>query len=619
MSDAGREGEGFLAANLEALASRQPGLARLLEAAAAAVEEPEGEPAHRLSPLPAANGELTATLGGLHLHSARDPSLEATRLAAAIPAAVDTVILLGFGLGYQAEAILARGRGLRVLACVAEPRLLAGALALRDLRSVLAREELGFVLGSPPEGAPPEAIIGALNDLGASLFSIQAVRAEEKAFPGWYAGARAAAERFASKETINGNTLKRFGRLWVRNLARNLHLLGSLPGVGLLEGRFSGIPALVLAAGPGLDAVLPRIRELRERFLIIAVDTSLRSLLREGMEPDFLVVVDPQYWNWRHLEGLRSPSSFLVSESAAWPAVFRFPSRQTFLCSSLFPLGRAIEARTGAKGKLGAGGSVATTAWDLGRLLGASPLYMAGLDLGFPRGATHAKASLFEQRALSGGRRLSPAVTAQASALFSGGASWAPANDGGKVRTDKRMTLYAWWFESRLAHPSAPPTLNLSAEGLAIPGMGPASLERLLALPVCRERIDTLLGDLAGSGSGDGARLVSEGLAELLAELRIAHDKAGLAAQEAAQARLDLAAGRDIGPRMAVLDAIDAALLGGAANEVIGFLLPPLSEIMGNGASSLAEGLSSSEALYSRVAESAAFHIEALETARRSD
>ena len=63
---------------------------------------------------------------------------------------------------------------------------------------------------------------------------------------------------------------------------------------------------------------------------------------------------------------------------------------------------------------------MATTAWDLARALGSSPVYLSGLDLGFPDGRTHAAASLFEQRALSSGGRLAPSETSQAAAPFFG-------------------------------------------------------------------------------------------------------------------------------------------------------------------------------------------------------
>lgn len=588
----------LLAANLEALAGRFPALARLVGEAV-----PPG-----LEPFATRSGLPSARLAGLALHSAYDPAAEAARLAATLPGSADTALLLGFGLGYAAEACLAAGGPERVIACEAEPGLLRAALGLRDLRPLLADERLGFVVGGEPEG-----LLAALEDSGARRVGLLGLKAAEAADPEWYGRARAAVQRHQAKEGINENTLRRFGRLWVRNLAKNLPEIGRLPGVSRLEGRFEGFPALVLAAGPSLDEVLPLVGELAERCLLVCVDTALRSLLRTGLEPDFLVVVDPQYWNWRHLEGLSSPGSILVSESAAWPAVFRFGARAAFLGGSLFPLGRAVEAYASPKGLLGAGGSVATSAWDLARLLGASPIYMAGLDLSFPGGATHAKASLFEQRALSGGRRLFPADSAQAAALFSADPSPAPDNSGGLVRTDRRMALYAWWFESRLARPSSPPTRSLSSRGLAIPGMPLAGLDELLALPPRRPELAARLDAVAALREEAGASdRLEEGRLALLADLSRVQTVAASAAAAAAAARAALAAGREPREELALLDRADAELLGNAARDVAGFLLPPLGELLSRRARDLAESLEQSEAIYRGAAESARYHLEVL-------
>ncbi|MBL8968313.1 MAG: DUF115 domain-containing protein [Spirochaetaceae bacterium] len=602
--------QGLLAANLASLGARFPELAALVSGA----EYPGGYPP--LEPFLAAKGSPSARLGALALHSAYDPGLEAARLAAALPAAADTVLVLGFGLGYAAEAALAAGLE-RVLVAEAEPGFLRAALALRDLRALLADERLGFVAGGRGEG-----LLCALEASGARRIGWLRLAAAEAASPEWYEVARAAAERFSAKESINENTLRRFGRLWVRNLAKNLPLVGRLPGTALLEGRFAGLPALVLAAGPSLDEVLPRLRDLRERCLLVCVDTALRSLLRAGVEPDFLVVVDPQYWNWRHLEGLRSPGSILVSESAAWPAVFRFEARAAFLGGSLFPLGRAIERAVGAKGELGAGGSVATSAWDLARLLGAAPLYMAGLDLSFPAGATHARASLFEQRALAAGRRLGPSESAQAAALLSAEPRGAPDNSGGLVRTDKRMTLYAWWFESRLARPASPATRTLSARGLAIPGMPLTDLEAILALPPRRAELDARLAAAAELAAGyareSGAAARAEaGRAALLADLGRIEATAFGAEALAREAGAALAAGAHAGDAVVAraldrLAAADAELLGNESRDVAGFLLPPMDELLGRRPRDLRESLAQSEALYHSVADSARYHLEAL-------
>jgi hypothetical protein len=495
----------FLETNLFALRGRFPELAALVESA-------PGEPEFEL--VMAASGERSARIpGGAWLHSSRDPRAEARRLVAASLGGAETAVLFGLGLGYIAEAVTeamdqgaviggAKTRIERVLDCEADPGALRAAFRVRDLSTLLADERLGFVVGGEPEG-----LISALELSGGSKAAIFELTAATSVHPSWFERARRAAERWNAKGAVNENTLRRFGRLWVRNLARNLGAAIELPGVERLGGLFAGgasappvasaapgaiappgactppIPALVLAAGPSLDLVLPYIKDISRRALVVCVDTALRSLLRFGVEPDFLVVVDPQYWNWRHLSGLASPSSFLVSEMAVWPAVFRAPRRASFLAGSVFPLGRRIEAFAGKKGQLGAGGSVATSAWDLCRLMGCSPLWMAGLDLAYPGGQTHAKASLFEQRALASGNRLAPAASVQAATLVGGSSLEAPSVDGGKVRTDQRMTLYAWWFESRFARPLSPPTLSLSPGGLGVSG-----LAAFLSRPPRRDR-----------------------------------------------------------------------------------------------------------------------------------
>jgi hypothetical protein len=590
-------------ANLAALASRFPDLAALVDAS-------EGLPLEALS---TPKGLPSARLAGVYLHSAYDPEGEARRIAATLPPLADSVVLLGLGLGYLAEALLGRspgGRELvdRLFVCEASPSFLKACFALRDMSALLADERLGFVVGGSPD-----TVLGALDASSSRRPTLLGIKACELAFPEWYGALREAVGRYTAKEGINENTLHRFGPRWVRNLTRNLPLLASLPGTSRLEGRFSGLPALVLAAGPSLDEVLPRIGELRERALIVCVDTALRSLLGRGVEPDILVVVDPQYWNWRHLEGLRAPRSILVSESAAWPAVFRFECRAAFLCSSLFPLGRFLETSVGVKGELGAGGSVATSSWDLCRLLGSSPIYMGGLDLSFPAGGTHARASLFEQRALAAGGRLSPSSGLEAASLFSAPSRRAPANDGSVAHSDERLSLYAWWFESRLAREGSPLTLNLSPRGLAIPGMPLSSLEALLSSPVVRPRLDAALDEAASLREApEAAEALAEGLGRLRSELSRVEGISNRAAVEAREARATLEAGRDPSRGLAALDRVDAELGANGARDVVGFLLPPLREILGSRPASLSESLSQSEALYASVAASARYHLEVL-------
>jgi len=598
-----RAGGEILAANLASLAEVQPELADLLGGLALEA----GQEAYETLPTP--SGAPTARWRGRLVHSAYDPRGEARRLVeAALPPGTDTAVILGSGLLYAAEEALATAGVGRVIVCEAEAPRLVASLAARDLRSLLADGRLSWMAGGEA-GALLLALESAEGG-GRRLAGLVGQKALEDLDPAWYGEVRAAFDRFAAKEAINENTLRRFGRLWVRNLARNAGPMASLPGIATLAERFAGLPALVLAAGPGLDLVLPRLAELRERLLLVVVDTALRSLLAAGTEPDFLVVVDPQYWNWRHVADLAAPGAFLVSESAVWPPVLRAPTRGTFLAASLFPLGRALDARRpgGGEGRglLGAGGSVATSAWDFARLLGASPLVMAGLDLGYPGGQTHARASLFEQRALTTATRLGPAATSQAGALFGAGSRRVASTEGSTVLSDQRMLLYAWWFESRLARKDAPPTSTLSPGGVAIPGLPLVALESLLALPPRRREIDACLETAArlalselGRESGEGA------LAELLSGLDGIAQRAEEGERAARSAREALARGGDPAPFLALLGETDAFLHGNEFRDVVGFFLPPLRELVDRIPRDLAESLELSASLYARIAASA--------------
>jgi hypothetical protein len=378
-------------------------------------------------------------------------------------------------------------------------------------------------------------------------------------------------------------------------------------GVSVLAGRFSGLPALVLAAGPSLDELLDLLPEIALRFVVICVDTALRSVLRTGVQPDFVVVVDPQYWNARHLDGCAAPRSVLVTEAAVWPSVLRLRSRRTVMCSSIYPLGRYVEERAGpVKGVLGAGGSVATTAWDFARILGCTPVFMAGLDLSFPGGRTHARASLFEQRSLATGTRLEPASTAAFEAMRGGRPFQAAANDGSMVTSDERLSLYSGWFSRKVATHPETPTWNLSGQGLAIPGMPCARSQDLLEYPTVRVGIESRLeASLAVRQAGQAGSVESilDGLTVELGRIAGMADRAIDVATNAMGS-----SGGALDAALSELSRIDGSVLESHARDIVGFLFSSAAEAVGGRARTFDESLDRTVRLYRAVAESARWH-----------
>ena len=331
------------------------------------------------------------------------------------------------------------------------------------------------------------------------------------------------------------------------------------------------IPAVLLAAGPSLDCVLPSLKEVQERAITIAVDTALRACLRAGVQPDFVVLTDPQYWAYSHIAGLCAPESILIAESAAYPSVFRFNCKEIVLMSSLFPLGKYIEERLGKKGQLASGGSVSTSAWDFARAIGCKEIYAAGLDLGYPNKQTHIKGSSFEEAAHNNSSRLNPAEAQTARILFSAKNQEGLDFEGNKIITDERMKLFAWWFEKHVAEDAKTKTFTFSKKGLAISGVEYFSIEDFLKKPKTTEQKKAFF-DRADRNS---VPCDKEKFDAVMAELKDGLLKIGSLAKKGIALCNDILCGdRRAQQRIGELDQIDNEILQSDAKNVAALIFP---------------------------------------------
>jgi len=429
---------------------------------------------------------------------------------------------------------------------------------------------------------------------------------------------------------VNTATLTRFGRRWVKNLSKNLQTIRDMPGIARLEGLLhtTEFPVFLAAGGPSLDRTSSFIKEIYNRCVVVAVDTSLRFILSRGIEPDFVVSVDPQYWNFRHLDRSYAPNTCLIAESAVYPPCLRLSFKQTFLGGSLFPLGRFIEDRLDPKGELGAGGSVATAAWDFARSLGASRIWIAGLDLSFPGLKTHFRGALFEDRALGASFRFSPAETWSVRALRDGGPFLAKNALGEPVLTDQRLSLYASWFENRFSMFPEIKNLSLSGEGLKIRGMDVAEEKALLALPPRRDEINALLKNAFTKAANDFSSLEAEravkyeeALKTLLQGLgditRIAEEAADLTATFCGRFRKGHTKAGDEGKILKKLDSANQFINTSLVREIAGFLFPDTAEwekeLNTNEPHPLLRHLEFSTRFYRALAEAAGYNLKVLE------
>jgi len=616
----------FLTLNMEVLKQLYPRLAEELNNA-----EDDMAP-EELTVEAASSGAPTLACRAIYVHSKRDPEREAQRLVESAAGNSNDdespALVLGFGLGYAAAALGAKLRGRPIIVVEKHPEILKKALAVRDLGGFLSQNRLVFVLGGSGEG-----VTGALS-LFKSSPGVPPLVIQNRALTGmdeeWYAGVEERIKTWNSRTNVNRATQKRFGKRWVRNLSQNLQAVRDIPGILRLQGilREKDIPVFLAAAGPTLDAAGPILHEIAKRCVTVAVDTSLRFFLSRSIDPDFVVSVDPQYWNFRHLDRVPAPKTHLIAESAVYPPVLRHRFGGVFLCGSFFPLGRFVEEKVDPKGDLGAGGSVATSAWDFARHLGAKNVWIAGLDLSFPELKTHFRGAAFEEKSHAESGRFCTAETWNFRVLRDGQPFPAKQQGGGTVLTDKRLSLYAAWFENCFSCFPEIKNYSLQAAGLAIPGLESASIREFLALPERREEINCLLGEVFASTKGDflgekakervaqyenARKSLLDGLGRVKNLAEDTAESAETAARRSKQGRLEE---KERERALKKLDAANKAITESAVKEIAGFLFPETgdweAEIAAMTADPLSRHLEFSARFYRALAEAAGYNLRTL-------
>jgi len=446
-------------------------------------------------------GEPSLCVKGIYVHSPRDPLREGQRLAQSVDSGSGPVVVLGFGLGYTAQAVAktASAAGRPVIVVEKYANLLRRAMELRDFGDFLSNNRIIFVVGGTGEGIT--GALGIANELVSAenadkkpsvIRNKALVDIDEK----WYGAVEDKIRTWTMRDDVNTATLKKFGWRWVRNLSRNMSAIRDFPGISCLadlaaaSGESPALSVFLAAAGPSLDKISPLLRDIYRRCIVVAVDTNLRFFVKNGVEPDFVLVVDPQFWNSRHLDFCSCERTALIAESAVYPPVLRLPFKHIFLCGSLFPLGMFIEKQVDPKGRLTAGGSVATTAWDFVRVLGGSEIWIAGLDLAYPNLKTHFRGARFEERANSLSTRFNPAEKWVTVALRDGIPFKARSANGEPILTDRRLSLYAAWFENQFRKYPQVKNFGVFRDGLEIAGLQSAQTDALLSLPERRDEID---------------------------------------------------------------------------------------------------------------------------------
>ena len=436
----------------------------------------------------AKNGQLFAIENETRLHSSYNPQKEAFNAVNTVEVAQKgTTVFYGFGLGYHLVEWSKIYKDKKLIVIEPEIEHFLAALALTDLSEVFNVENLVFAVSCQCDQVISLLENGQKFNIGNSgildcfFFDIPAFTNHAKEY---FEQLKQLVKRNIQKNKINTATFKKFGKRWCKNSIKNIVQYSKHEGIGIFCDKASdGLRFLIVGAGPSVNEILPFLSVIKKKCIIICVETVLWAFIKANVEPDFVILTDPQFWAYKHIATLKTKNSFMITEISVYPPVFGFECKNIFLCNSQFPIGNYFERKLDIfdkLGDLGAGGSVASCAWNFAKFCGAKEIYTAGLDFSFTEKQTHIKGSSSEQTFHTVSNKVNSAEYQTTKILFSADTSFENSFDGTKVLTDSRMKMFAWWFESRIAKFPEIKNFSLCKKSLRIPGFSYIPLEDFL-------------------------------------------------------------------------------------------------------------------------------------------
>ena len=410
------------------------------------------------------------------------------------------LVVVGLGLGHLLDVLDSHAPATTVIAIEPNAALPTACLERRDCSRLFRDRRLIFV--SPGEEAIASRLLKSFPLRGRA--SVMVNSAVARNLPAETLLAARKARDVAVGLCGNDEARRRFAPGYLLNTLANVPAIAAESDVQNLTGIFQSRPAVLVAAGPSLDANIKTLAALHERAIVIATDTALSPLQEAGVEPHIVVAVDPGASNAKHLSRARhaAPHTWLVAEASLGPeAVESFRNRTFFFEVSGHEPWPWLNGAGVRIGRLSAWGSVLTSAFDLACVLGCNPIVFAGADLAFTGGRLYARGTIYERQwaiSVAAGHEL-PAVWQKS--LSTRDLLTVPALEGGTTRTGPHFVSVRDWLAARCARMTDRRIVNGTGAGILTgTGIETASLTEVLEKAPALDGTREILGAVHARG-----------------------------------------------------------------------------------------------------------------------
>lgn len=352
--------------------------------------------------------------------------------------------VIGLGLAYPVRALLQLDAGITVTVAETDKNVFCLACAFADLayllslgRCKIVLDETLAIVNSSREELVWCVHYPAIENIVNAELQVQIE------------------DYFINKSSVRTQMIRLDG-----NFVKNVKC--TMPSVDELADTFQGKDLYIIAAGPSLDKNIDELKNIGDDGIILATGTVMKKLFNKGIPMDYGILIDAGYGPYAQIQGIENCGvPILVMSTVHHKVVSEYQGERYLICQKGYPPAEDLAKEKGLA-LYQSGGSVTTTALELGICFGCKRIIFVGLDLAYTNGQFHAK------------------DTGSAMEMAEENNRYVDAVNGGRVLTGKNLDIYRKWIEKRIAGETGSQFIDATEGGAKIKGCKVAKLSEVV-------------------------------------------------------------------------------------------------------------------------------------------
>jgi hypothetical protein len=384
---------------------------------------------------------ITSNEKKYYMHSNRNASTEAFYLAQSwYKEDKQIYIIYGFGMGYHINELSRLDNNIRIEIYESDLNIIKLACAYSDIKDIIANANVRLIYD--PDFLK---LIDRLSNIK-----------DETEFVLHYPSLRHIQNQAIREELydyfIQYSSIKNQLHILNGNFYENILHYDAV--VDDLYQEFKDKELFIIAAGPSLDKNFMKLKNInKETSIILATGTVVRKLINAGICPDYIIMTDASYRVFGQINGVDISSIPLLFISTAYLGLAKNHRGKRYIIYQKNYIKAEEMAKKLSIHTYNTGGSVSTTALDIGIAFGCKRIIFLGLDLAYTDHFIHATDTSLRELSDTADLRQIEDI------------------NGNMIYTSKSLDMYRKWIENRIRGVEGIEFIDASEGGARIEGM----------------------------------------------------------------------------------------------------------------------------------------------------